>query len=85
MTTLLAPEPAPLGKVSTHDLSKGLVLAGIVGVVSAIIPALSAPVITIALIGKAVGIGFATGFLSYLGKQLGTNSNDEFGKKEPVK
>ena len=75
-------KPAPLGKLSWRDVKKGLILAALTGGLTAIAPAFSAGVITLATL-KAFGIGAGTGLIAYLLKNLGTNSQDEFLKKEP--
>ena len=83
MATLIAPEPAPRGKVSKKDIKNALLWASVIGGVAAVIPVISAPVIVIGTVLQAFGVGFLTGGLGFLSKQFNTNSNNEFGKKEP--
>jgi hypothetical protein len=78
----MAKEPAPFGKLSWQDWKKGLITAALVGGLSVIFPALSVGVLTMATL-KAAGIGAATGLAAYILKNLATNSEDEFLKKEP--
>ena len=79
------PTSAPFGSLNWNDLKKGIITAVLVGGVSAIFPMLSAPTIVIGTLAKAFGIGALSGFAGYILKNLGTNSNDQFLKKESVK
>lgn len=74
---------APIGKLGKKDFQKALITAGLVGGLSAIFPMLSAPTIVIGVVAKAFGVGFSTGFIGYLLKNLATNSEDKFLTKEP--
>lgn len=65
-----------------QDVKKGLIVAGLVGGVSAIAPAFTAGLVTIATL-KAFGIGVGTGFIGYILKNWGTNSNGNFLTTEP--
>lgn len=78
----MANKPAPIGKLSWKDVKKGLIIAALTGGLTAIAPAFTAGVITIATL-QAFGIGAGTGLIAYLLKNLGTNSEDKFLTKEP--
>ena len=72
-----------LWNLNTRDFIKGLIVAVITAVVTFLTNALTAgATIDIALL-KKVGMAAVIGFLSYLLKNLLTNSKDEVLTKEP--
>lgn len=83
MGKLIAPEPAPRGKISTTDIKNAVLTAALVGGLTAVLPVLTAPTIIIGVVLKAFGVGFATGGIGWLVKQLNTNSDGKFNAKEP--
>lgn len=66
-----------------NDIKKGLIMAAIGGAVAVLSPALTAGTIFTMVVLKAAGLGAATGAVTYLIKNLLTNSNDEFMTFEP--
>ena len=75
---------APIGKWHPNDFIKGLIVAVISALITGLITSIQQGHLLPDVNGfkQIAGVGLIAG-LGYLGKNLGTNSNDQFLTKEP--